>query len=180
MDKAIFDKTMKTLFSIARTRGVAFFLASLMVVFAVGCQRYTIIQTSPRRIVKIDEEGSKNKHFIVHAGNNRYDLTNLARNSKLLTGIVQPATEPIYYSTTRKKPYTKAEAGITNEVHIFLNSKYDSLPLGAFAVPFKDIYDVRVITKSTPVKTFAIVVVSIGLVGLLTMIALISGLNSGK
>lgn len=76
--------------------------------------------------------------------------------------------------------HTKAEAGILNEVHIILDSKYDSLALGAFAVPLKDISDVRVITKSTPVKTFAIVVVSIGLVGLLTMIGLISALNSGK
>lgn len=180
MHKAIFDNTMKTLFSFFRTRGVAFFLASLVLLFAEGCQRYTIIQTYPRKIVKIGEEGSENKHFIVHAGSNLYDLTNVARSSKLLTGTVQPATEPIYYSTTRKKPYTKTEAGILNEVHIILDSKYDSLALGAFAVPLKDISDVRIITKSTPVKTFAIVVVSIGLVGLLTMIGLISALNSGK
>ena len=180
MHKAIFDKTMKTLFNIARTRGVAFFLSSLVLLFAVGCQRYTIIQTYPRKIVKIGEEGSENKHFIVHAGGNLYDLTNVARGTKLLTGTVQAATEPIYYSTTRKKPYTKAEAGILNEVHIVLNSKYDSLALGAFTVPLKDISDVRVINKSTPLKTFAVVVVSIGLVGLISIIGLISGLNSGK
>ncbi len=168
MDKAIFDNTMKALFSFARTRGVAFFLSSLVLLFAMGCQRYAFPQVSPEQIGTIDEGGFKHKHFIVHAGNNLYDLTNLATNSKVLTGTVLPATEPIYYATTRTEPYTKAEKTITNEVHIYLNSRYDTLALGAITIPYVDISNVQVINKTN--HTGVILAVVFGL-GFLTLLA---------
>ena len=174
MDRAIFDNTMKTLFSFARTRGVAFFLVFLSILFTVGCQRYTFPQVPPQKIVSIDEGGFKHKHFIVHAGNNFYDLVDLATNTKVLTGTVLPATEPIYYTTTRTKPYTKAEKSIADEVHIYLNSRYDTLALGAITVPYVDIYDVRVINKTN--STGAIFAVVFG-VGFLTLLAAL-GLKS--
>lgn len=168
MHKAIFDNTMKTLFSFARTRGVAFFLASLMTLFAVGCQRYTFPQVSPEQIGTIDEGGFKHKHFIVHAGNNLYDLVDLATNPKVFKGIVQPATEPIYYTTTRTEPYTNTEKSVVDEVHIYLNSRYDTLALGAITLPYVDIYDVRVINKTN--STGVIIAVVFGL-GFLTLLA---------
>lgn len=183
MGKAIFDKTMKTLFSFFRTRGVAFFLSFLVLLFAVGCQRYTFPQVSPEQIGTIDEGGFKHKHFIVHAGNSLYDLTNLATNSKVLTGTILPASEPIYYSTSRTEPYTKAEKTITNEVHIFLNSRYDSLALGAFTVPYMDISEVRVINRTSPEGTIIGVVLGIAFLSLLVIMgfnALEETLNSHR
>lgn len=174
MDKAIFDNTMKTLFSFFRTRGVALFLSSLVLLFGVGCQRYAFPQVPPEQIGTIDEGGFKNKHFVVHAGDNLYDLTDLATNSKVLTGTILPASEPIYYSTSRTKPYTKAEKTITNEVHIFLNSKYDSLALGAFTVPYVDISDVRVIDRSSPEGAVVAVVLGISFLTLLIWVGLSS------
>jgi hypothetical protein len=168
MDKAIFDTTMKTLFSFARTRGMAFFLVFLSILFTVGCQRYTFPQVPPHKIVSIDEGGFKHKHFIVHAGNNLYDLVDLATNPKALKGIVRPATEPIYYSATRTKPYTKAEKSVADEVHIYLNPRYDTLALGTITLPYMDIYDVRVINKTN--KTGVIIAVVLG-VGFLTLLA---------
>lgn len=183
MHKAIFDNTMKTLFSFARTRGMAVFLSSLVLLFGVGCQRYAFPQVPPEQIGTIDEGGFKNKHFIVHAGDNLYDLTNLATNSKVLTGTILPASEPIYYSTSRTKPYTKAEKTITNEVHIFLNSEYDSLALGAFTVPYVDISDVQVIDRSSPEGAVVAVVLGITFLSLLVVFgfnALEETLNSHR
>ena len=174
MDKSIFANTMRTLFSFFRTRGVAFFLASLMVVFGVGCQRYAFPQVLPEQIGTIDEGGFKNKHFIVHAGANVYDLTNLATNSKILTGAILPVSKPIYYDPYRTEPYTKAEKAITNEVHIFLNSRYDSLALGAFTVPYVDISDVRVIKNSNPEGAVVAIVLGISFLTLLIWVGLSS------
>jgi hypothetical protein len=167
MDKAIFKNAMKALFKFARTRGVAYFLTFLSLLFAVSCQRYAFPQITPQKIGKVDEGGFKSKHFIVHAGNNLYDLTNLATNAKMLTGTLQPASEPIYYSATRTKHYTKAEESILNEVHIFLNARYDTLALGDFAVSFKDISDVQLIRKAN--YAGLIFVVFLGVIGLASL-----------
>lgn len=168
MDKAIFENAMKALFKFARTKGVAYFLTSLTLLFAVSCQRYAFPQAFPQKISKVDEGGLKPKHFIVHAGSNLYDLTNPVTNSRVLTGTIQPASEPIYFSADRKKPYTKAEEGIINEVHIYLNTRYDTLAMGDFAVPFKDISNVQLIKKSNPAGAI-ILVVFLGLAGLMAL-----------
>ena len=180
MDKAIFDNTMKTLFSFARTKGVAFFLSSLVLLFAVGCQRYAFPKVSPQKIGKIDEKGVKNKHFYIHAGSRIYNLGNPATNSTMLSGTVGPASGPIYYSPTRTEPYTQAEAGILDEVHITMDTRYDSLALGVFSAPLSDIKEVRVVKRPSPIWPIVGGVVSMGLAGLLGLIALFSAMNSGK
>jgi len=172
MHKAIFDKTMKTLFSIARTRGVAFFLSFLVVLFSVGCQRYTFPQVEPQKIVSLDEGGFKHKHFILHAGRNLYDFTNLTRYAEVLTGTVMPATEPIYYNPDRTKPYTNAEKSIANEVHIFLSSRYDTLAPGPIAIYYMDISNVQVINKTNKTGVFVAVTLGIVFLGLLGFLAL--------
>lgn len=171
---------MKTLFSIARTRGVAFFLASLMTLFAVGCQRYAFPKVSPERIGKIDKKGVKNKHFYIHAGRSIYNLSNIGTNSTMLSGTVEPASGPIYYSPTRTEPYSQAEAGILDEVHITMDAGYDSLALGVFSAPLNDIKEVRVVKRPSPIGPIVGVVLGIGLLGFLGLSAFFNALNSGK
>lgn len=163
MDKAIFSHAMKPLFCFARSRGIAFFLASLLMLFTLACQRYAFPRISPQKIGKIDENGLKNKRFIVHAGSSLYTLSNPVTSSKMLSGTIEPVSEPVYYSSTRTARYTKADSNILNEVHIVLKSKYDSLALGLFSVPIIDVNEVRVIKKKNLLGPIIGVVISLGL-----------------
>jgi hypothetical protein len=61
-----------------------------------------------------------------------------------------------------------------NEVHIFLNSRYDSLALGAFTVPYVDISDVRVINRSSPEGAIIAVVLGISFLTLLAWVGISS------
>lgn len=163
MDKDIFNHTMRSLFCFARIRGTAFFLASLLMLFTQACQRYAFPRISPQKIGKIDENGLKNKRFIVHAGSSLYTLSNPVTSSKMLSGTIEPVSEPVYYSSTRTARYTKADSNILNEVHIVLKSKYNTLALGPFSVPILDVNEVRVIKKKNLIGPIIGVAIGIGL-----------------
>lgn len=170
---------MRSLFCFARTKGIAFFLASLLMLLTIACQRYAFPRISPQKIGKIDADGLKNKRFIVHAGSSLYNLSNPVTSSKMLYGTIEPVSEPVYYSSTRTARYTKADSNMLNEVHIVLKSKYDTLALGLFRVPIIDVNEVLVIKKKNHLVPIIGIVISIGLSPFATYLILGLIINSG-
>ncbi|WP_421798893.1 hypothetical protein [Haliscomenobacter sp.] len=156
-----------TILSFARNSHTALFLALLMMFYAVSCQIFIIQKVAPEKMA--DNKSDASKRFIVHAGSNLYELKDLKLSLEQLTGTLEIAQEPVYYSISRSSNYTKEEKGILNEVHIFLNSKHSMWPLGETKIPVDQIAEIRIIKDGTSGVAAVFVIM-----GLSTLIAILT------
>lgn len=156
-----------TILSFVRNSYAAMFLALLMMFYAASCQTFFVQKVAPKTMVKINNDSDGYKRLIVHAGSNLYELRHLALASDQLTGTLEIAQEPIYYYIARKGAYSDEEKDILKEVHIFLNSKYDVLPLGETKIPIDAITEIRAIKKGGSAGGTVIAILSV--VGLIAI-----------
>lgn len=150
---------MKTLFNFARSRSVSFFLALTMLFYAVSCNQFAIRSIAPKKLVVLEKTSSPPKHFIVHAGESLYEISNLSMEGDNLIGKLAPVTGSVYYSSMMKSTAIKNE-GILNEIHLFLNTTIEPQYVGKVSLPFKDIKEVRLIHHDGS-GTIALTVVSV-------------------
>lgn len=168
---------MKTIFNFARSRSMPLILALLMLVYGTGCQTTFRVQTAtPQRInlLRVISE----KHFIVHQGVLFYELFKPEVKDGVLNGVLSYPDLPVYYSVNRSNRFTKTEASIVNEVHIFLNEKAPELLFGQITIPVQNIAEVQIIKKSNKAEGVVILVGAVALMLFISGAAALEGLNA--
>ncbi len=164
---------MKTLFNFSRSRSVSFFLALIMLFYAVSCNQFVVRSIEPKKLVSLEETSSHPKHFIVHTGEYLYEIQNLSIEGDNLVGKMAPVTGSVYYSSMMEKPYIINHDDILNEVHLFLTTTIEPQSVGKVSLPFKDIKEVRVIAYDRSGELLGLTILVGSLVGLV-IIALAS------
>lgn len=157
---------MKTLFNFARSRSVSFFLALIMLFYAVSCNRFTFQKASAKRLIRLEQTSITPKHFIFHAGDYLYQISDLSLDGDKLMGTLSPVTGSVFYSSTMTKPYVIKHEGILNEVHLYLNSTMGTPDYGKITIPLKDIKEARVIVRDGSRIVLGVLIFAGALVGL--------------
>lgn len=169
---------MKTIFNFARSRSVSLILALLMLVYSTGCQTTFRVQTAtPQRInlLKVNSE----KRFIVHQGVLFYELFKPEVKDGVLNGVLSYPDRPVYYSVDRSNRFTKAEASIVNEVHIFLNENTPELLFGQITIPLQNVAEVQMVKKSNTARGIVLLVGATALILFISGAAAVEELNDG-
>lgn len=157
---------MKTLFNFSRSRSVSFFLALIMLFYAVSCNRFAFQHIDPKRLVALEKKSGTPKRFIVHTGEHLYQISNLSKDRDNLMGTLAPLTDSVFYSSTMPRPNIIKHKGILNEVHLYLNSTLGTTDYGKITVPLKDIWEARVIVRDQSGVVLGILIFAGAMVGL--------------
>lgn len=112
-----------------------------------SCQYLAVKNVDAKKLPRLDRIGEMYKRFIVHAGDEVYDLSKISVDESKVSGLLTYPTYKVYYNKGRKHRIKTGEKEILHEVHIYLKVENRELTFGPVDIPINSIEKISVINE---------------------------------
>lgn len=165
---------MGKLFTPSRKKSISYFLIFLMLLQLDSCQYFAVKNVGTKRLPALNRIGEFYKRFIVHNGDQLYDLTQITVDEFKVSGQLEKITSTVYYNKGRKYRIKPDEKKILHEVHIYLKSENTDLSLGPVDIPINSIEKISVINEDVGRVIFSVVGSVFGVLVIVTILLLLT------
>ena len=165
---------MGNLFTPTRKKSISYLLIFLMLLQLDSCQYLAVKNVGTKKLPALSKIGNFYKQFIVHNGDQVYDLTQISVDEFKVSGQLVQVSYKVYYNKGRKSRIKIGEKDIFHEVHIYLKSENRELTLGPVDIPINSIEKISVINEDVGREILSVVGSVVGVFVLITVIALLT------
>ncbi len=165
---------MGKLFTPSRKKNISYFLMFLMLIQLDSCQYFMVKNVGTKRLPALNRIGDFYKVFILHNGDQVYDLTHISVDEFKVSGQLEQISYKVHYNKDRKLRIKTGEKEILHEVHIYLKSDNRDLPLGSVDIPIQSIEKISVINEDVGREILTVVGSVVGVFVLIGVIALLT------
>ncbi|MEP1032521.1 hypothetical protein [Ekhidna sp.] len=155
-------------------RSIAWFFILLTFLLSYQCTYFKANESQPQTLAEKMRSSKIEKRFILHAGNQLYELENIEIDENNLNGTLRTAVDSIFYNESRKERYTPLEKSIIHEVHIYLLNDATIPQEGKAQISFTDIREIQIINKDTGRNIAAIIGSAFVLFAFILIIAILT------